>query len=354
MKKRIVKVGYVEIGHPRQIIVQSMTNTKTEQVKETVSQIIKLKEAGCDLVRVTVSNSESVQAIREIKKQVDMPLIADLHYDTSVIFDTIVTGVEKIRINPGTLKDEETFLEVVRRCKANNVTMRIGVNAGSLHKEYEKKYADDVVMAMFKSIERYVYLAETLDYTNMVLSAKSSNVLETIGINQKLDGAFDYPIHIGVTEAGTLLKGAVRNAVGISALLSQGIGNTIRVSLTADPIEEVKVAHYILSDLGYEKPKYDIISCPTCGRTDIALQPLVNALEEKIEATPQLFEGLKIAVMGCVVNGPGEAKSSDYGITGGKGKGIIFRKGIVIKTVAEKDLLSELISLIQRDKEDCI
>lgn len=350
MERKIVKIGTISIGKPNEIIVQSMTNTKTEDVKATLGQIQELYAAGCQMVRVTVPNNQAVAALTEIVKESPVPIIADLHYDQEIILKTLDTNVAKIRVNPGTLKGENFFEEIVRKCKKNKTVMRIGVNAGSLHPDFEEQYQDDIVSAMFKSLERYVAIAEKLNFFELVLSAKSSNVLETIEVNRLLYEKLPYPLHIGVTEAGTLLQGAIKNAVGISALLSQNIGNTIRVSLTANPVEEVKVANQILSELGYRKKDVEIISCPTCGRTNIELQSLVEQLEQVIEADKEMFQGLKIAIMGCVVNGPGEAKHADYGITGGAGKGIIFKNGVVIKTVLEKELISELVKLIELDR----
>jgi len=349
MSKKKVNIGNITIGD-KNIIIQSMLDTKTENIEDTLNQINELYKVGCQIVRVAVPSMEAAECLSEIVKKSPMPVVADLHFDEKIALKAIKSGVQKVRLNPGTLKNEEVFKHLVDECKKNKVAIRIGVNGGSLHKKYEELYENDRVSAMLFSIKEYVEIAEKMNFYNIVLSAKSSDVLETIEVNKKLSEIFDYPLHIGVTEAGSILKGSIKNSVGIGVLLFQGIGDTIRVSLTDSPIEEVKVAKEILSSLGLMQKDYEIISCPTCGRTQIDLKKIVNELEKKIELDLELFMNLKIAVMGCIVNGPGEAKTADYGITGGKGKGIVFKKGKVIKTVKESELIDTLVEIIKEDK----
>lgn len=325
--------------------VQSMTNTDTRDVSSTVDQIEGLCEAGCEIVRIAIPDKASINAFETIKSEVKVPLIADIHFDHRLALGALGAGADGLRINPGNIGSEEAVQKVVEAALEADVPIRIGVNAGSLHKEILKKYGSPSPEAMVDSAMRHVRLFEALGFDKMKISLKSSNVLNTIRAYEILSDRVNYPLHLGVTEAGTLISGTVKSALGIGYLLAEGIGDTLRVSLTRDPVEEVRVAYEILRALGLRERGPEIISCPTCGRCEIDLFSLVEKVERALwgmEASP------KVAIMGCVVNGPGEAKEADIGIAGGRGQGILFRKGRVIRKVPEEKLAEVLIDEVTK------
>jgi (E)-4-hydroxy-3-methylbut-2-enyl-diphosphate synthase len=343
---KVVKVGNLLIGGGNEIIIQSMTNTPTVDVKKTVEQIKKLQEEGCQLVRVTVNNEEAAKSIRFIKEQISIPLVADIHFDYKLALLAIENGIDKLRINPGNIGSDEKVEIVVKKAMEREIPIRIGVNSGSLEKSILEKYGKPTADAMVESALYHMKLLEKFKFTDIIISLKSSNVKMMIDAYRKLSKLCDYPLHLGVTEAGTAFQGTVKSAIGIGALLVDGIGDTIRVSLTEDPVEEIKVAKEILKVLGLKEVGVEIVSCPTCGRTEIDLIGLAYQVEEEFA---KMDKKLKIAVMGCVVNGPGEAKEADYGVAGGKGVGVLFKKGEIVKKVDEKDILKELKKLIEND-----
>lgn len=345
-KTREIKVGNLIIGGGNEVIIQSMTNTNTADSLKTIQQIKALEKAGCQMVRVTVNNAEAAEAIKVIKKEISIPLVADIHFDYRLALLAIENGVDKLRINPGNIGDEEKIKAVVDKAKEKNIPIRIGVNAGSLEKHILEKYGHPTSEAMVESGMYHVKLLEKYGFENIVISLKSSNVKMMVEAYRKMSSMVDYPLHLGVTEAGTAFQGTVKSAIGIGALLVDGIGDTIRVSLTEDPVEEIKVAKEILKVLGLREAGVEIISCPTCGRTEIDLINLAKAVETEFT---EMNHKIKIAVMGCVVNGPGEAKEADYGVAGGKGVGVLFKKGKIVKTVEEKEILSELRKMIKED-----
>lgn len=339
-----IRIGNVKIGGENSIAIQSMANTDTRDVKATVSQIKQLEEAGCEIVRVAVLDMEAAQKIGQIKKNIKIPLVADIHFDYKLALEVIKQGVDKVRINPGNIGSLENTAKVVLAAKEKGIPIRIGVNIGSLNKEIEAKFGR-TGQALAESALAEVKILEDLDFDNIAISVKSSDVKRTIEAYKVLASRCDYPLHLGVTEAGTLIPGVVKSAMGIGSLLLDGIGDTLRVSLTADPIEEVFVAKHILRSVGLYNKGVEIISCPTCGRTQIDLFKLVSEVEK---ITAKIEKPLKLAVMGCIVNGPGEAKEADLGIAGGLKRGIIFKKGEILKTVDEKDLLSEFKKELDR------
>ncbi len=338
-----IKIGNKIIGGNNPILIQSMTSTKTYDVKATVEQIHKLTEAGCEIIRVAVPTEKDALALKEIKKEIDIPLVADIHFDYRLALKSLENGVDKLRINPGNIGDINKIREVVNACKDKNIPIRIGVNAGSLERDIVDKYKGVKPEGIVESAMRHVKILEDLDYRNIAISLKSSNVPFAINSYKKISDLVDYPLHVGITEAGTLKKGTIKSAVGIGSILSQGIGDTIRVTLTSDPIEEIYVAKDILQSLGLRNFGINLVSCPTCGRTEIPLIDIATEVEKEIS---HLNLNISVAVMGCVVNGPGEAKEADIGIAGGKGKGIIFKKGEILKTCDEKDLKDELLKEI--------
>lgn len=349
MKTREVRVRDLVLGGDREIIIQSMTNTDTSNVKETVEQIKKLEAEGCQLVRVTVNTVEAAKAIGEIKKQISIPLVADIHFDYKLAILAMENGIDKLRINPGNIGNEENIEKVVKMAKEKRIPIRIGVNSGSIEKSIIKKYGKPTAEGMVESAIYHTKLLEKYDFYDIVISIKSSNVRMMIEAYEKISKIVDYPLHLGVTEAGTLFQGMIKSSIGIGALLAKGIGSTIRVSLTEDPVEEIKVAKGILEVLGFRKG-IEIISCPTCGRTEIDLIGLAKKVEEEIKKEYyKMGIDIKIAVMGCIVNGPGEAKEADYGVAGGKGVGVIFKKGEIKKTVSEDKILEELKKIIEED-----
>ncbi len=345
-KTREIFVGRVGIGGENPIRVQSMTNTDTRDVKATLEQIMRLKEAGCEIVRVAIPDERAVSALKDIAKESPVPIIADLHFDTSLGEKAVKAGASGIRINPGTFKNKKRLDSLIRACKAEGVCIRVGINAGSLEADLLKKYGHPTPEAMVESAERWLeYIVSRHDYYNLKVSLKSSNWWETVRAYEIFSEKSDFPLHIGVTEAGGLIPGTVKNTMAVSYLLLKGIGDTVRISLTADPVEEVYVAYEILRNLGLRSLYPDIIACPTCGRCEINLMRLY---EEVSSYARKLKANLKLAVMGCVVNGPGEAREADLGIAGGKGVGIIFRKGRIIKKVKEEELLSAFFEEIEK------
>ncbi len=336
---KTVKIGDRVIGGGNPILIQSMTNTRTEDVKETIEQIHRLEAAGCDIIRSTVPTLEAAEAFREIKKEISIPLVADIHFDYKMAIAAIENGADKIRINPGNIGGREKLREVVAAAKERQIPIRVGVNGGSLEKELVEKYQGVTPEGIVESALDKVHMIEEAGYDNMVISIKSSNIPVCIKAHELLIKKTDYPLHIGITEAGTLYGGNIKSSVGLGILLYEGIGDTLRVSLSGDPVEEIKSAKTILRSLGLYHQGIEVISCPTCGRTRIDLIGLANRVEEMVADIPL---NLKVAVMGCVVNGPGEAKEADIGIAGGIGEGLLIKKGEIIKKVPEKDLLNTL------------
>ena len=336
---KVIHIGDRVIGGGNPILIQSMTNTKTEDVAATVEQIRKLTAAGCDIIRCAVPTQEAAAAIREIKKEISIPLVADIHFDYRLAIAAMENGADKIRINPGNIGSRERLNAVVQTAKERNIPIRVGVNSGSLEKDLVEKYHGVTAEGIVESALDKVHMIEEEGYDNLVISIKSSDVLMCAKAHELIASKTVYPLHVGITEAGTLLSGNIKSAVGLGMILSQGIGDTIRVSLTGDPLEEVKSAKLILRTLGLRKGGIEVVSCPTCGRTRIDLIGLANQVENMVEDIPL---DLKVAVMGCVVNGPGEAKEADIGIAGGVGEGLLTKKGEVVRKVPEAELLSVL------------
>ena len=343
--KRIVNVGGVKIGGESPVSIQSMTNTDTRDIKKTVEQIQHLDSAGCEIVRVAVPDKEAAEAVSEIKKRRRLPLVCDIHFDYRLALKCIEGGADKIRINPGNIGDRERVKAVADACKERSIPIRIGVNGGSLEKSILEKYKKPTADALVESALSHVKILEDLDFYDIVVSMKVSDVTEMIKAYKKFDAICDIPLHIGVTEAGTKNAGIIKSAVGIGALLSSGIGNTLRVSLTADPIEEIYAAKEILKVLGLKKSGAQLISCPTCGRTRIDMIPIAAEMEERLK---NVDKDIKVAVMGCAVNGPGEAREADIGVAGGIGEGLIFRKGQILRKVPEGEIISALMEEIER------
>lgn len=337
---RTVNIGGVTIGGNNPIAIQSMTNTRTEDVKATLEQIARLKDAGCEIIRCAVPTMEAAQAIGEIKKCAGIPVVADIHFDYRLAIAAMENGVDKIRINPGNIGSIDRIKAVVDVAKERNIPIRVGVNSGSLEKDIVAKYGGVTAEGIVESALDKVRIIEGLDYDNMVISIKSSNVMMCVRAHELISAKTDYPLHVGITESGTVLTGSIKSSVGLALILSQGIGDTIRVSLTGDPVEEIKAAKTILKTLRIRQNGIEIVSCPTCGRTSIDL----IGLAQKVEKLAADYEDLniKLAVMGCVVNGPGEAREADLGIAGGNGEGIIIKKGEVIKKLPENQLLEAL------------
>lgn len=340
-----VAIGSVVIGGKNPIAIQSMTNTHTEDIDQTIAQILRLEAAGCEIVRCTVPTKEAAQALKEIKKQIHIPLVADIHFDYKMACLAIENGADKIRINPGNIGSKEKVYKVVKAAKERNIPIRIGVNSGSLEKTILEKNGGVTAEGIVESAMTQVKLIEDMGYDNLVVSIKSSDVLMCIQAHELLANQCPYPLHVGITEAGTLLSGNIKSAFGIGTILYQGIGNTIRVSLTGDPVEEIKSAKILLRTLKLRKDGIEIVSCPTCGRTKIDLISLAGQVENMVQ---NYDLNLKVAVMGCVVNGPGEAKEADLGIAGGDGEGLLIKKGEIIKKVKEQDLLKALKEELDR------
>lgn len=336
---RTVKIGNRVIGGGNPILIQSMTNTKTEQVAETVEQINRLAAAGCDIIRCAVPTMEAAEALGEIRRQVGIPVVADIHFDYRLAIAAMEHGADKIRINPGNIGEASRVQAVVDVAKERHIPIRVGVNSGSLEKNLVEKYHGVTAEGLVESALDKVRLIEGMGYDNLVISIKSSDVLMCVKAHEILAGQTDYPLHVGITEAGTVTSGNIKSAIGLGLILHQGIGDTIRVSLTGDPLEEVRSAKLILRTLGLRKGGIEVVSCPTCGRTQINLIELANQVEHMVADIPL---DLKVAVMGCVVNGPGEAKEADIGIAGGIGEGLIIKHGEVYKKVPEEELLGAL------------
>lgn len=344
-KTRVIKIGDVRIGGEHPIVVQSMTNTDTRNVEATVRQIQQLETVGCEIVRVAVPDEEAAGAIAKIVPQINIPLIADIHFDYRLALKSIAAGAQGLRINPGNIGERKRVQEVVRQCQERGIPIRIGVNAGSLERSLLTKYGKASAPAMVESALEHIKILEDMGFTDIKISMKSSSVLMTVNAYQMLSQQVDYPLHVGITEAGTLERGLLKSAVGLGLLLYQGIGDTIRVSLTADPVEEVWAAYEILRNLELRQRGVELISCPTCGRCEIDLINLAQSVEEKVKFIP---EPIKIAVMGCVVNGPGEARDADIGVAGGRGVGLLFRNGEIIKKVPQIQLIDELMAEIYK------
>ncbi|MCR5832084.1 MAG: flavodoxin-dependent (E)-4-hydroxy-3-methylbut-2-enyl-diphosphate synthase [Lachnospiraceae bacterium] len=336
---KVIKIGDRVIGGGNPILIQSMTNTKTEDVAETVAQIKRLEAAGCDIVRSTVPTEEAAKAIGKIKKEISIPLVADIHFDHKLAIAAIENGADKIRINPGNIGSEANVRDVVAAAKERGIPIRVGVNSGSLEKDLVEKYGGVTAKGIVESALDKVHMIEAAGYDNIVVSIKSSDVLMAIDAHEQIAPECGYPLHVGITESGTLFSGNIKSSVGLGVILSKGIGDTIRVSLTGDPVQEVISAKLILKTLGLRNGGIDVVSCPTCGRTNIDLISLANAVEEMVSGYDL---DIKVAVMGCVVNGPGEAKEADIGIAGGIGEGLLIKKGEIIRKVREDELLATL------------
>ena len=336
---KVIQIGDRQIGGGNPILIQSMTNTKTEDVQATVAQILELEKAGCEIIRCTVPTLEAAKAIKEIKKQIHIPLVADIHFDYKMAIAAMENGADKIRINPGNIGSVDRVKAVVDVAKERNIPIRVGVNSGSLEKPLVEKYGGVTAEGIVESALDKVRIIEDLGYDNMVISIKSSDVLMCVKAHELLAGKTVYPLHVGITESGTVTSGNIKSAIGLGLILSQGIGDTIRVSLTGNPVEEIKSAKLILRTLGLRKGGIEVVSCPTCGRTQIDLIGLASKVEKLVEDYPL---DIKVAVMGCVVNGPGEAKEADLGIAGGIGEGLLIKKGEIIRKVPEEQLLAAL------------
>ena len=347
-KTREIQIGNVRIGGSQPIAIQSMTNTRTQDVEATVAQILRLEEAGCEIVRCTVPDLEAAEALAEIKKQIHIPLVADIHFDYRMAIAAMEHGADKIRINPGNIGSAENLKAVVDAAKERGIPIRVGVNSGSLEKELVAKYHGVTAEGLVESALDKVRRIEEQGYENLVISIKSSDVLMCVRAHELIAEKTDYPLHVGITEAGTVYSGNIKSAVGLGLILYQGIGDTIRVSLTGDPVEEIKSAKQILRTLGLRKGGIEVVSCPTCGRTSIDLIRLAGEVETLVTNYPL---DIKVAVMGCVVNGPGEAREADLGICGGKGEGLIIRHGEVIERVPEEQLLNALKIQLDHWKE---
>ena len=342
---RIVNVGGVKIGGGNPVSIQSMCNTDTRDVASTVGQIKALEEAGCEIIRVAVPDMTAAEAIADIKKQINIPLVADIHFDYKLALECIKNGIDKVRINPGNIGSRDRVKLVADAAKANGIPIRIGVNGGSLEKELVAKYGGATADALVESALGHIEILDDLNFTDIVVSIKISNVPVMLEAYRKFSEICDIPLHIGVTESGTERMGTVKSSVGIGALLSEGIGDTMRVSLTADPVKEIYLAKDILSVLGMREDKVEFVSCPTCGRTQVDLINIANEVEKNLQ---NVNKKIKVAVMGCAVNGPGEARDADIGLAGGKGECLLFKKGIPFKKVPESIAVKELLSEIEK------
>lgn len=340
MNTKEVKIGNRVIGGGNPILIQSMCNTKTQDVESTVAQILELEKAGCDIIRVAVPDIDAAKALSEIKKQIHIPLVADIHFDYRLAIAAIENGADKIRINPGNIGSIDRIKAVVEAAKAKNIPIRVGVNSGSLEKNLVEKYGGVTAEGLVESALDKVKIIEDLGYDNLVISIKSSDVMMCVKAHELIADKTEHPLHVGITEAGTVTAGNIKSACGLAMILSQGIGDTIRVSLTGAPIEEIKSAKLILRTLGLRKGGIEVVSCPTCGRTQIDLIGLANKVENMVEEFSDL--NIKVAVMGCVVNGPGEAKEADLGVAGGIGEGLLIKHGEIVKKLPEDQLLNAL------------
>ena len=346
---KVVQIGKRQIGGGNPILIQSMCNTKTEDVKATVEQILALEHAGCDIIRVAVPTMEAAAALTEIKRQIHIPLVADIHFDYRLAIAAIECGADKIRINPGNIGSRERIQAVVDKAKEYGVPIRVGVNSGSLEKPLVEKYGGVTAEGLVESALDKVALIEQMGYDNLVISIKSSDVMMCVKAHELIAKKTHYPLHVGITEAGTVIAGNIKSAVGLGLILSQGIGDTIRVSLTGSPLEEIKSAKLILKTLGLRRGGVEVVSCPTCGRTQIDLISLANQVETLVQGYPL---DIKVAVMGCVVNGPGEAKEAALGVAGGIGEGLLIRKGEIVKKLPESELLPALKAELDRMVEE--
>lgn len=344
-KTRVVDVGGIKIGGGNPISIQSMCNTDTRDVESTVKQITQLEEAGCEIIRVAVPDMEAAEAIASIKKQIHIPLVADIHFDYRLALECIKNGIDKVRINPGNIGDRSRVKLVADAAKANGVPIRIGVNGGSLEKRLVEKYGGATAEALVESALGHVAILDELNFSDVVVSIKMSNVPVMLDAYRRFSEVSDIPLHIGVTESGTERMGTIKSSVGIGALIAEGIGDTMRVSLTADPVNEIYVARDILRVLGERNDGVEFVSCPTCGRTQIDLISIANEVEKRLQ---NCRKSIKVAVMGCVVNGPGEARDADIGLAGGCGEGLIFKKGEILRKVPENMLVDELIKEIDK------
>lgn len=347
---RVVKVGNLYIGGDNPIYIQSMTNTRTKDVEATVNQIKKLQEVGCQIIRVAVLDMEDALAIKDIKSKIDIPLVADIHFDYRLALQAIESGVDKLRLNPGNIGSIDRIIKVVDKCKEKNIPIRIGVNLGSLDKQISTEFGRSA-KGLLESAKKHIKILEDLDFHDIVVSLKASDVQMAIDAYTLASEEFNYPLHIGITEAGTSFSGSIKSSIGIGILLNQGIGDTLRISLAADPIEEIKVAKEILSTFNlYTKPK--LIACPTCGRTQYNMFKIVNEIEEFLETLNGV--NIKVAIMGCVVNGPGEASDADIGIAGGINEALLFKHGKVVKKVSQDDIIDvlkeEILEIVKSSK----
>jgi (E)-4-hydroxy-3-methylbut-2-enyl-diphosphate synthase len=340
---REIRIGNSAVGGSNPVSVQSMTKTDTRDAAATVRQILSLEAAGCEIVRLAVPDIDAAKALGPIKKAVSVPLIADIHFDWRLALESLVQGIDGLRINPGNIGADWKVKELVMAASERRVPIRIGVNAGSLEKKLLKKYGHPTPEAIVESAEGHVRILEDLDFRDIKVSLKASSVMMTVDAYRLFSSKFDYPLHIGITETGPAATGAIKSAVGLGILLDEGIGDTMRVSLTAEPEEEVRVAYEILRAVGARKRGAEIISCPTCGRCEVDMKPIAEEVERVLRSVAR---PITVAVMGCAVNGPGEAREADYGIAAGRGEGLVFRKGEIVKKVPEKELLSELLKLI--------
>ncbi len=343
-RKRVIEIGNVAIGGGYPILIQSMTNTKTDDIEATVTQILELEKEGCEIVRVAVPDMKAAQAISEIKSRIHIPLVADIHFDYRLAIEAMQRGVDKIRLNPGNIGGIDKVEKVVEVAKAKRIPIRIGVNGGSLEKDLLEKFGGVTANALVESALRHVRILESFSFHDIVISIKSSDIDLTVEAYRLLDEMVDYPLHLGITEAGTLFSGTIKSSIGIGIMLYEGIGSTIRVSLTGPPVEEVKVAKKILESLGLRSFGIKIISCPTCGRTEVDLVKIANLLEERVKG---IDKDITLAVMGCAVNGPGEAKEADLGIAGGKGEFLLFKKGIVVQKFKEDEIIDAVMKTIE-------
>lgn len=349
---RSVQVGNLTIGGNNHVVIQSMCNTKTKNVEATIKQINALEQAGCELVRVAVFDKEDAYAIKEIKKGIHIPLVADIHFDYRLALIAIESGIDKVRINPGNIGSIEKVKAVVDACKEKHIPIRIGVNGGSLEKEILEKYGEPTPEGMVESAMKHVKILEDLDFHDIVISLKSSNTMLTIKAYELASKTFPYPLHVGVTEAGTALGGTIKSALGIGTLLYEGIGNTIRVSLSDDPVEEIKVARILLKELGLLKGVPTLVSCPTCGRIQYDLIPIAKEMEDFLK---DIHLDITVAIMGCAVNGPGEARHADIGIAGGVGEGLLIKHGEIVKRVKQEDMVQtlkdEILKMVEEKSE---
>lgn len=336
---KVVNIGDKKIGGGNPLLIQSMTNTPTEDVEATVAQILRLEQAGCEIIRCTVPHMEAARALAEIKKRIHIPLVADIHFDYKMAIAAMENGADKIRINPGNIGGKDKVSAVVSAAKERNIPIRVGVNSGSLERELVEKYHGVTAEGIVESALDKVGIIEDCGYDNLVISIKSSDVMMCVKAHELLAAKTNYPLHVGITESGTVMSGNIKSAVGLGIILNQGIGDTIRVSLTGDPVEEIKSAKLILRTLGIRKGGIEVVSCPTCGRTKIDLIALAAQVEEMVQDIPL---DIKVAVMGCAVNGPGEAKEADIGIAGGIGEGLFIKKGEIVRKVPEQELLDTL------------